>query len=264
MASTIRVREALWRVASLLQDVSPQFTRWPETELVQWLNDAQLAIHKFLPAACSRVDAIRLVPGTRQSIESIPAANCIPGDGSTPSAPILGTQLLEIIRNMGANGSTAGKSVRLIPREVLDSQKPTWHSVSGTEVAQYTYNPATPRYFYVSPGVPASPAQWVEIAYLAQPIPIPNTGTPGAELYLFAGANNTMLSIADEYIDDLVNYVVARAYMKNADFAGNGQAAGNFTSLFVNSLNAKVTALTGSNPNLKRLPFAPEPIGAAS
>jgi hypothetical protein len=40
--------------------------------------------------------------------------------------------------------------------------------------------------------------------------------------------------------------------------------AGSFVSLFVNSLNAKVEVATGHNPNLKRLPLAPQPLGAAS
>ena len=71
MASTVLVRDLIRRVSVLLQDTAPQFERWPEQELVDWLNDAQVAITKFLPAACARVDAIRLKPGTRQSIETI-------------------------------------------------------------------------------------------------------------------------------------------------------------------------------------------------
>jgi hypothetical protein len=30
MAGTILVKDAIWRISSLLQDVSPQFARWPE------------------------------------------------------------------------------------------------------------------------------------------------------------------------------------------------------------------------------------------
>ena len=91
-----------------------------------------------------------------------------------------------------------------------------------------------------------------------------NTGVPGAELYKYDGASAVKISIADEYIDDLVNYVCARAFMKNAQFAGNGPNAGAYANMFIGSLNAKVTAVTGNNPNLQRLPFAPEPVGAAS
>lgn len=264
MAGTILVKDAMWRISGLLQDVSPQFTRWPELELVNWLNDAHLAITKFLPAASSRVDAIKLKPGTRQSIETILAADCKPGDGSSPSAAIIGTQVLDVIRNMGVDGLSAGNSIRLVEREVLDSQKPGWHGITGTAVSQFMFDPRMPRYFYVTPGVPASPAVWAELAYTAQPIPIPNTGTPGSELYLVSGSNTTKISVADEHIDDLVNYVCARAYMKNAQFAGNDNKAGQFVAQFTSSLNAKVVALTGNNPNLQRLPLAPEPLAQAS
>jgi hypothetical protein len=72
-----------------------------------------------------------------------------------------------------------------------------------------------------------------------------------------------LIQVRDEFIDDLVNYVVARANMKDAEWADANKAQF-FQSMFLGSLNAKVAAITGSNPNLKRLPFAPEPIGAAS
>jgi hypothetical protein len=264
VAATLTVREALWRVGVLLQDVDPQYTRHPERELVNWLGDAELAICKFLPSACSRVDAIKLKPGTRQSIESVAAADCKPGDGTTPAAAILGTQLLGLPRNMGTDGLTPGKTIRVVQREILDSQSPSWHQVSGTEVRQFTYDPNTPLYFYVSPGVPAVGSVWVEAAWNAQPTRYANTGAPGSELYRYDGASATKLNLRDEFIDDVVNYVVARAYMKNAQFAGNDQKASTFASLFTGSLNAKVAALTGHSPNLKFLPFAPEPLGAAS
>jgi hypothetical protein len=263
VASTITVKEALWRAGVILQDVSPQFVRHPEAELVTWADDAQLALFKFLPSSGSRVDAIKLKPGTRQSIETIAAADCKPGDGTTPSQPILGLQLLDLVRNMGADGLTPGAVIRPVPRQILDDQTPSWHSILGPVVRQFTYDPTTPRYFYVTPGVPAGGNVWVELAYTAQPARIPNTGTPGAELYLDGGTNTTRLSVADEFIEDIVNYIVARAYMKNAQYAGNDQRASTFASLFLNSLNGKVAAQTGTNPNLKFLPFAPEPLGSA-
>lgn len=58
MASTITVKEALWRAGVILQDVSPQFVRHPEAELVTWTDDAQLALFKFLPSSGSRIDTV--------------------------------------------------------------------------------------------------------------------------------------------------------------------------------------------------------------
>jgi hypothetical protein len=263
MASTIKVKEILHRVSVALNDISPQFDGWTERELVEWLNDGQMAITKFLPSACSRLDAIRLLPGTRQSIEAIQASYCKPGDGSTPSSTIYGKQFLFATRNMGADGATAGRAVRVGDRRRKDVQSPLWHTITSSEVLQYFFDPQTPRYFYVSPAVPASPQVWIEVAYTAQPIQIPNTGTPGAELYKWDGSSTTVISIDDEHVDDLTNYVLARARMKDMAENKPGEASA-YTALFTASINAKAAALTGHNPNLKRLPMVAEPAAAAS
>jgi hypothetical protein len=263
VAATILVKEALWRVGVLLNDTDPQFERYTERELIDWANDAQLAIAKFLLIASSRVDSIRLKPGVRQSLESIAPADIVPGDGITPLSAVLGTSLIAVSCNMGANGSTPGDAVRLIDSEVLDAQDRAWRTRSGTKIKHYIYDPATPRYFYVDPAVPPSQNVWAEIAWNAQPRKIPAGGDPGTPIYHYAGASAVTLSVHDEHIDDVVNYIVARALMKNSGVTDDGRA-GSFVSLFVNSLNAKVEVATGHNPNLKRLPLAPQPLGAAS
>lgn len=265
MAGTILVRECLRRVSILLQDISPQFIAFPERELVDALNDAHLAIAKFLPAAGARNDAIKLRPGTLQSIEQIAAADCKPGDGSVPVQPVRGVSLLGLSRNMGTDGLTPGRVVRVIDQEVLDLQDPDWHlsSRAKTAVQCYSFDPQLPLYFNVTPPVHASTPVWVQAQYTAQPLRIPNTGIPGSELYLADGASTETIKLRDEFNDDLVNYTVARANMKDSEWADANKAA-YFTNLFLGSLNAKVAVSTGTNPNLKRLPFAPEPIGAAS
>jgi hypothetical protein len=267
MTGTVKVREVIRRVSALLQDNNPQFARMTETEIVDFLNDAQTAIYTFLPSACSRIDSIKLVPGTLQGIDSIPAANCKPGDGSTPAVPIIGSQLLNIVCNMGSAGTVPGAPVRLLTegRELLDTLNPAWHTESAVAVQYYVYDPATPRHFYVSPGVHATTAVWVRLAFVAMPLSIPNTGTAGAELYLSGGTNATTISVHDEYVDDLVNYVCARCLMKNAQYsASTGMSAEAFATMFTGSINAKSLALMNYNPNLQHLPFAPSPTGAAS
>ncbi len=253
MASTLLVKDVVWRISVLLKDNSPQFQGWSEREIIHWLNDAQQAIAKYLPLASSRVDAIRLQPGTRQSIEAIPAANCKPGDGSTPTVPIYGTQFLSPRRNMGADGLTPGRVVRMVERDVLDTTDPDWHTRTSTTVLSAIYDPATPRYFYVTPGVPASPQVWIEMAYGAKPIAIPNTAAPGAEAYRFDGTSTQPITVDDEYAEDLVDYVVARANMKDTKYAEKAAVALH-TNRFLASLNAKVAAVTGNNPNLTVLP----------
>lgn len=263
MPGTTKVKDVLWRASVLLGDDKPQqFIRWSENELVNWLIDGQLAITKYLPAACSRIDVIRLKPGSRQSIEVIPATDCKPGDGSTPTAPIYGIEVLDVIRNMGTDGVTSGPAISdAVDRRMLDTQDRNWHSRTGVRVSDVVQDPRTRAYFYVHPSVPGG---WVEVAYTARPPVIPNTGTRDAPLYAFTGSNATTIALGDEWVDDLVNYICARARMKQAEVNGDGSSATTFANLFLGSLNAAVTALTGNNPNLKRLPLAPSPIGAAS
>lgn len=267
MAGTILVKEVIRRISSLMQDDNPQFARHSEREIVDFLNDAQRAIFKYLPAACSRIDALKLAPGTLQSIESIPAANCKPGDGSAPAAPIIGSMLLDVLCNMGAAGTTPGKSIRPITdgRELLDSVDPLWHTATDTTVLGFVFDPRMPRYFHVTPGVSSSTAVWVRAAYIAQPLVIPNTGTPGSEVYAIGGGSTVAITVHDEHVDDLVNYVCARLLMKNAQYsAATGMNAQAYAALFTGSINAKAVAITGYNPNLQHLPFAPSPLGVAS
>jgi hypothetical protein len=267
MAGTILVREALRRASVLLNDISPtQFKRHPETGMVDSLNDGALAICKYLPQAGSRLDAVRLVPGTRQSIKLVPQANILNGDGSSAVA-VQGISLVGagVVRNMGSNGTTPGRAVRIIDRKTQDTADPDWHLASraGTVVRAVMHDPLLPHYFYVDPPVHASTPVWVELAWNAQPTRVANTGTPGAPVYHATGSNTVPIPIGDEYLDDLVNYVVARELMKESEWMDAGKAAA-FARMFLDSLNGMVAALTGVNPNLKRLPFAPEPAGVAA
>ena len=253
MASSTLVKDVLYRVSAQLHDISPQFTRWTERELVLWLNDGQKAIAKYMPSSCARVDAIKLVTGTKQSIEKIPAASVKPGDGSTAS-DVYGSYLQSVMRNMGTDGLTPGNAIRLVDREVLDVNNPSWHTATATTVSQWMFDPRMPKVFYVSPGVPSATNMWIEASFLANPVEVAVV-TNGA--YGMNGTNATTLSIDDKYTDDLVNYILARAYMKDAEFAGNSAMAASHASMFTSSINAQVSALTGVNPNLQSLPMNP-------
>jgi hypothetical protein len=253
---TVLVKDVLWRASVLLQDTAPQFQRWSERELVDWLNQGQAALAKFLPYVGARVDAIQLAAGSRQFLGSILAAACKPGDGSTPAAPIQGIRFTNPRRNMGANGTTPGRAVRMIDRDKMDAADPTWHTATGTEVRAVVFDPATPLHFYVWP---AAANYWLEVAYDAMPVAIPNTATVDtrgrhtAGVYGIGQNSAQTITVGDENADELVMYVCARAHLKDDTYSESGKAAA-FVSQFVGSLNARVQALTGRNPNLRMLP----------
>lgn len=253
---TTLLREVFYRTSSQLNDLSPQFTRWKQREMVDACNDGQRAIAKYIPSSSARVDVVKLAAGSKQSIERILAASIVPGDGST-AADVNGTYFQTAIRNMGANGSTPGPSIRVIDREILDTTTPDWHvPLAGgyAGVRGVVFDPRYPKVFYAWPALPAATNWWIEQSMLADPVLIPHA-TEGA--YAWEGSNTTTISIDDKYVDDLVNYIMARAFMKDAEWAANPAMAQNYTSMFVGSINAQVTALTGVNPNLQSLPFNP-------
>lgn len=256
MASTILVRQLIADMSAHLVDTNPQFKHWTQDEMIGYLNDAQRAIAKYIVHACSRVDAVKLRAGTKQSIEHIPETDVIPGNGSTPEV-VNGTFLQSIVRNMGADGATPGRPIRVVDRDILDTSNPDWHNKSGTPT-QYTFDPAAPKIFYVSPGVASGANVWVELCYLSDPVQIPLAGD-----YSKDGSNSTVISVDDKYADDLKNYMLARAYTKESQFAANAQLASYHAGNFVTSLNAQATALTGVNPNLQTLPLNPNSIATA-
>lgn len=258
---SILVRDLLSRASKSLGDSAPQFQRWTQAELVNALNDGQRAIAKFLPHSCARVDAVKLVAGTKQSIALIPADRILPGDGSA-AALVRGNVLQFVSHNLGADGLTAGAAISICDKDTLDACSPGWHmtSRSGKKPGEYTFDERTPQVFYVNPGVPPGDVVWVELSMLADPQEIPNTG---AEAYGAAGASTQTLSIDDKYLDDLLNYVMARAHMKDAESQANAQLASGYVSLFLNSLNAQAKAMTGVNPNLQGLPMSPNAAATA-
>jgi hypothetical protein len=263
MAASILVREALRRVSTLLLDTAPQFKRWGQVELIDWLNDAQAAIAKYLPQATSRIDAIKLKTGSLQSIDAVASADIKQFDGSSPGVTLNGNLLLGVLCNMGSDGLTEGRAIRgPVDMRAQDGVAPDWRlqAYGGSLIKAWGHDPESPRYFQVDPPVKASATVWARIRWCIQPIKVPNVGT---EDYTSAGSNATTLSVPDEYIDEVVHYVVARAHMKECEWADGGKAAF-FAALFTSAINGKAEVLTGHNPNLKRLPFAPAPPGAAA
>jgi len=262
MPGTVLVKDVLWGICDLLNDTAPQYARHPERTLVRWLNDAQLAVYKYLPLAASRIDSIRLRVGALQSIETIDPADCKLFDGSSPTDPVKGMQFIRPWANMGDDGVTVGRAVRMVSRELLDAQDLNWQTKSGTVIKEVVYDPETPKHFHINP--PLSARKWMRFAYGAQPIAIPAGGAPGGEVYLVGGASTVTISVDDEHTDVLTYYVMARSFMRNSQNAGDPAKVASFTGAWLQSMNSKIAAVTGNNPNLKKLPFAPEPVGQAS
>ena len=205
----VTVQSVIDKVQLVLQDTSG--IRWTSDELIDWINDAQREIVLLKPDSLATNETVTLVTGTKQSI------------------PAGGNRLLGVVRNMSdaSGGATGGRSIRIVDKEILDAQVPSWHdptstgdSAHGATVKHYIYEESNPRNFYVYPGVSGN--AYIEIIYSANPTAVT------------AGSDN--LGLPDIYAYAVMNYTIYMAYMKEAEYAGNQQRAQGHFQLFLTSV----------------------------
>ena len=228
--ATTQVNALVARASTLIQDATN--VRWPIPELVGWLNDGQREVALNKPEASVKNVSVALIEGsTKQTL---------------PADAVL---LIDVVRNTGSGGSSPGTAIRLTGREVLDAQRPTWHSDPNAigYIQHYTYDPRDPKNFYVYPKAPGVGWQ-IEVVYSSSPQDAVTGG---------------VISIDDTYANALLDYILYRAYSKDAEYAGNANLAVAHYTAFANSLGIKtqndmsrnpnaVGATTGFNPNVPR------------
>ncbi len=213
---TIIARAVIEKAQIILQDTTG--VRWPsETELLGWLNDGQLEVMVFKPNANVKNTAVKLVAGTKQAL---------PDDG---------VQLIDMVRNMGTNGTTPGRAIRIVMREILDAQMPTWHlATPAAEVKHYMYTMLDPKNYYIYPPQPASNQGYAELVYGATPA---------------LATINGPITIDDIYQNVLVDYILYRAYSKDTEYAADQNRAANHQSTYIAALTGKMKIEAGVNPN---------------
>jgi hypothetical protein len=167
--------------------------RWPESELLDYIADGQHAIILHRPDANAVNGVMPLAVGTRQEL------------------PVGGIRFLRAVRNMG-NGATPGRAIRECSRVALDNEDPDWHLVSGASatIQHYIFDNIDPRHFYVYPPA-VSTAVNIEVIYSALPAAVTSAGDT--------------LTLPDQYINAIYDWVLYRAYSKDASYAGNMQRA---------------------------------------
>lgn len=204
--------------------------RWPLPEMCLWLNDAQREVVLQKPNALSKTVVMALEQGTYQ---------VLPGDY---------LKLLRVVRNI--SGETpyrqGGRSVRIVSREILDTQSPEWHNAAYTpqkrEVKHVCFDEQDQRSFYVYPGNDGTGS--VELVVSIQPKPVQALGDEN-ELDSY----RVPLELDDIYTSALLDFMLYRAYSKDAQFAGSAERAVLHYQQFANSLGMKVQLDVQLTPN---------------
>ena len=153
--------------------------------------------------------------------------------GTRQIIPELGSKLIDVVRDMGTDGTSPTNAVRMIDRSVLDHSRPNWHvPTASMPIQHFAYDTRDRRGFYIYPGGFA-PFRRIEIIYAAAP----------AEL---TAASDT-IGIDDNYQPVLLSYVLHRAYAKDLPAELNAvERSGLYFQQFMMSL-------TGQKPEDERL-----------
>jgi hypothetical protein len=189
--------------------------RWTRSELLAWLNDGLRQIVLIQPSASSTTVSKKLDAGTRQTL------------------PTGGWLLLQMYRNMGTTGTTPGRAIRIVSRELLDNFNPNWHTATAAaEVRNYIYDIQDQTVFYVYP--PNTGTQYVELNYSAQPTDLTS--------------ETEAIPIFDIFQSALVDYILYRACSKDAEYAPGLQLAQGYLATFVAAVGGKAQTETTNDP----------------
>lgn len=184
----MEIPKLLDRLRNDLHD--PNGVRYTLPMLLQFISDAQRAIVLCRPDANAIIESVHLAEGsTRQSL------------------PEGGVRFLGVLRNMGADGKTPGRAVRVSSLESLNLVSSNWHKAApSSEIYDYAPDEVTPTVFYVSPAPGAG--VWAEIKYSAEPAEVSAEGR---------------LSVLPVFSEPVREYALYRAYARNdasVDFQG--------------------------------------------
>jgi len=224
---TVTAGAIIDKAAKQLTDISG--VRWTRAELLGWLNDGQRQIVLIQPSASNTVASVKLVAGARQQL---------PADGWL---------LLGVNCNMGTTGTTPGRSVRVVSRELMDNFDPDWRTATPSAVTKnYLYDIQDQVAFQVYP--PSTGTNYLQLNYSAQP------------------ANLTVetqtISIFDVYQGSLLDYIMYRACSKDAEYAPGVQLAQMYAGSFAAALGVKEASELKNTPTLELMPRNPSVPGS--
>ena len=214
--ATILVSEILADIIGELND--PNDDWWTESQLIGFINDAMRQLSLVRPDATSVVEVVTLVPGTKQAV------------------PTARRRLLNVIRNMGADGNTPGAVVWPVDRASLDSFNPDWHQdPEAVAIDNFILDEDYPKTYYVTPPVHSTTVVQVEVAFSVNPT-------------LVSASGDTM-TVDDVYKGPILHWALYRAYAVETESITSTKRAEEHKIEFYQSLDIKIRVDTGASPS---------------
>ena len=199
--------EILSRCNKLLNDNG--YIRWPKAELLDYLNDAQRAIVLRRPDSyCADDDTFACMPGTKQAL---------PADA---------LRLIDIPRN-GTGRAIKGP----YNRAVLDDNYPDWYAGKDAKSAElFIYDERNPKTFYLYPGVAIGTI--LTVVYSKAP----------TSISLSQSDDGQVIALDDIYVNAMIEWILYRAYMKDAEYASKTNNSQMHLNAFKTQLGEKNNA----------------------
>lgn len=194
---THKVSDVITRANRLLQDETQ--VRWPESTMLDWINDAVRRTINAIPMASFVQTVIPLVPGVNQALP----VDCI--------------TLIDVIQNVDGARVTPADSA------VLDAELPTWRQAAAEQDVVHYLPPRTlgQSFFDVYPPQPDTPGQLL-IQYSFYPAEVT--------------AAEDDLPINDVYMNALVNFTCYRAMDQDTNNQANTERAARYFAGFNDEL----------------------------
>lgn len=156
---------------------------WTDAELLRYLNEGIAALAEYRPEEFATTAVVSLVAGTKQTV------------------PTSGFRILKVIRAVG-NDDSPGRGARQVTLDSLNAHDPNWAGATGAALREYALDPHEPTTYWVNPPQPATPLK-AEISYAVYPS---------------AAAAGQDLPVDKRYTGALLDYTLARAFEKDADY----------------------------------------------
>ena len=216
---TTTAQSLVRRATDIAQDKTS--VRWQADEWVRLLNDGQRELVIYRPDVFAVVVAVALAAGVRQAL------------------PATAARLIDVPNNTG------GTAVRQIERSELDALRPGWRALTGaTVIKHFMHDPRAPRIVEVYPPAAAAGAS-LDMVLANYPTDVAD---PGANKTFTDVAGN--ISAPDMFANALLDYMLYRAFLKDADFAGNAARAQAHYAAFGASIGVDLAAATAVSPGV--------------
>lgn len=195
------------------------YDRVSTADWIKYLNNAIRALILVRPDAGATTEALQLSAGIKQDL---------PSDS---------LRLLDISRNLGTDGLTAGKVITPADRKHIDYSNLLWPAGTGeTAIDNFSYNKENPRIFYVTPPVHATTAVYVE--FQSSKLPTAVTTTASA------------LGVNDVFYEPILNFMLHKAFTAD-DEDVEFQKGITYLQNFFNLLQVEMAASGASGPERK-------------